>query len=169
MSAFAGTHVSMGCFDIPAIMCLSVAHSGHFEGGQTHVSPAQRSLQQNSPLSPFVFFSPFSPFSPLPLLLTPQSPSHTHAPRTQVVSEDKRQMCIFQLATNASKPWLWWEYAAGYSLECTMANGQFGSLACAERQTQRIGLDPHEVATCMGDDDSDEAHPLLQVLPLRPV
>lgn len=47
--------------------------------------------------------------------------------------------------------------------DCTMANGKFNNLACAEGVTQRIGLDPNAVAQCMGDDDEDATHWLLQV------
>ena len=47
--------------------------------------------------------------------------------------------------------------------DCTMANGQYGSLACAETQINHIGLDSNAIALCMDDDDADDVHPLLQV------
>ena len=79
--------------------------------------------------------------------------------------EDKRQLCIFKLASEKQEPWLWWQYAAGYSERCTMANGKFGDAACADAETRTVGLDLAAVATCMGDSDADAEHPLLQVLP----
>ena len=41
----------------------------------------------------------------------------------QVVVEDKRQLCVYQQALAAKKPYLWWEFAARYSTTCTMFNG----------------------------------------------
>ena len=41
----------------------------------------------------------------------------------QVVTEDKRQLCVAHLARSMGKPWLWWSFAAEYSRICTMANG----------------------------------------------
>lgn len=84
-------------------------------------------------------------------------------PAVQVVEENKRQMCIYKLAKERHEPWLWWTFAAGYSLRCTMANGKFGDAACAETETRAIGLDTSAVASCMGDSNADAEHDLLQV------
>jgi len=41
------------------------------------------------------------------------------------VEENKRQLCVFKIATDKKQPWLWWDYAAGFAEECTMQNGRF--------------------------------------------
>lgn len=81
----------------------------------------------------------------------------------QVVIENKRQMCISKLAKEKQEPWLWWQFTAGYSQHCTMANGKFGDSTCADTETRAAGIDTGAVSTCMGDNDADATHPLLQV------
>ena len=34
----------------------------------------------------------------------------------QVVLEDKRQLCVFQQASQHKEPWLWWRFAASYGV-----------------------------------------------------
>lgn len=85
----------------------------------------------------------------------------------QVVIEDKRQSCIYSLASQTSKPWLWWDFASAYSVECTMQNGKFNDQHCADEIVTRIGMNVSGVAECMGDEDSDAPHALLQASPLR--
>ena len=85
----------------------------------------------------------------------------------QVVIENKRQLCIAKLAADKREPWLWWQFAAGYSEHCTMANGKFGDAACAEVQTRALNLDPGAVSTCMGNSEADTEHPQLQVRPVH--
>ncbi|KAK9799792.1 hypothetical protein WJX73_009230 [Symbiochloris irregularis] len=80
----------------------------------------------------------------------------------QVVIEDKRQSCIFDLAQKISKPWLWWDYASAYSLECTMANGKYNNQKCADDIIARNGMNISAVAECMGDENADAPHALLQ-------
>ena len=80
--------------------------------------------------------------------------------------EDKRQLCVFQQASQRREPWLWWRFAAAYSEACTMANGRFGQPDCAEAVLLTLGLDGAAVNACMGDSDANEEHPLLMVSPL---
>jgi hypothetical protein len=47
-----------------------------------------------------------------------------------VVEENKRQLCVFKLLSDKKAAPKWWDYAAGFAAECTMANGRFGDAAC---------------------------------------
>ncbi len=44
---------------------------------------------------------------------------------TQVVEENKRQLCVYKLASDKKEPWKWWTYAANFAEHCTMQNGRF--------------------------------------------
>eukprot|EP00884_Botryococcus_braunii_P018971 jgi/Botrbrau1/5758/Bobra.0134s0028.3 len=80
----------------------------------------------------------------------------------QVVEENLRQLCVFKLATDKKQPWLWWEYAANYAEECTMANGKFGDESCIHDQLQSIGLSTDDVNSCMGNINADSDSDILE-------
>lgn len=44
---------------------------------------------------------------------------------TQVVEENKRQLCVYKIASDKKEPWKWWTYAADFAEHCTMKNGRF--------------------------------------------
>lgn len=83
----------------------------------------------------------------------------------QVVEENKRQLCVYKLLSEAKEAWKWWDYAAGFAAECTMANGHFGDRSCVRAQLEKTGLQESAVDSCMGDSSSDNTHELLQVRP----
>jgi hypothetical protein len=72
-----------------------------------------------------------------------------------VVVEAKRQLCAHEAAAAAGKPWAWWEYATAVADACTMANGKFGTAACAAGPLKDAGIDPAVVEACVGDVDGD--------------
>lgn len=41
------------------------------------------------------------------------------------MEENKRQLCVFKIASDSKEPWKWWDYAAGFAEQCTMQNGRF--------------------------------------------
>ena len=87
--------------------------------------------------------------------------------RAQVVEENKRQLCIYKPAERGKKEaWKWWDYAAGFAAECTMANGRFGGpLLRARTAGEDRAAGGSAVDSCMGDSSSDNTHELLQVRP----
>lgn len=82
---------------------------------------------------------------------------------TQIVEENKRQLCVFKQANETGKPWLWWDFVGGYGTRCTFANGKFNNEECARSEVEALGLDYAKVANCMGDSQADMSHPLLEV------
>ena len=48
----------------------------------------------------------------------------------QVVEENKRQLCVWKLLGDKKQADKWWDYAAGFAAECTMANGRFSDATC---------------------------------------
>ena len=81
----------------------------------------------------------------------------------QVVEENKRQLCVHSLLSDQKEAWKWWDYAAGFAAECTMANGRFADRSCIRAQLEKAGLEESAVDTCMGDSTADTTHDLLQV------
>ena len=82
-----------------------------------------------------------------------------------MVEENKRQLCVHKLLSDAGEAWKWWDYAAGFAAECTMANGRFADRSCIAAQLDKAGLEQSAVDTCLGDSTADSTHDLLQVLP----
>ena len=83
--------------------------------------------------------------------------------RVQIVEENKRQLCVFSVANETGKPWLWWDFVGTYGTRCSMANGKFNNAECAKAEVEAIGLDNDKILECMGDSQADREHPLLQV------
>lgn len=81
-------------------------------------------------------------------LLSPplaQSICHSCSERTSAstdgavaAQENLRQLCVFRLASDAGKPWMWWDYVTRFGEECTMAGKTYNE-ACAEK----VGPTPH--------------------------
>ena len=78
-----------------------------------------------------------------------------------VVMEAKRQLCAHSAAAGGAKPWAWWDFAVASADACTMANGKFGSAACAAPLLKDAGIDPAAVEACVGDTDADVDPPVL--------
>ena len=83
-----------------------------------------------------------------------------------MVEENKRQLCVHKVASDAGKPWLWWQYASLFATHCRMHSQRFND-ACAEEQVQETGLDYSAVQDCMGDSHADADHPLMEVSALE--
>ncbi|CAL8466083.1 g5619 [Coccomyxa elongata] len=80
----------------------------------------------------------------------------------QVVEENKRQLCVYKLASDKKEPWKWWTYAADFAEHCTMKNGRFADRSCIRAQLDNIGISEDEVSTCMSDSSADTTHTLLE-------
>ena len=46
--------------------------------------------------------------------------------------ENLRQLCVFRLANESGKPWMWWDYVTRFGEECTMVGHTYDE-ACAEK------------------------------------
>lgn len=81
-----------------------------------------------------------------------------------VVQENLRQLCVYQLANDGGKPWLWWDYVTRFGEECTMAGKTYDE-ACAEKVFTDIGGEHWSslgaLRKCIGDPDSDRPSDIL--------
>ncbi|KAH9608087.1 hypothetical protein KSS87_014650 [Heliosperma pusillum] len=78
-----------------------------------------------------------------------------------VVVENLRQLCVFKVANETNKPWLWWDYVTDFQIRCPMKENKYNK-NCAEGVIKSLGLDPKKVEKCMGDPEADDDNPILK-------
>ncbi|CAM6042520.1 unnamed protein product [Sphagnum compactum] len=80
----------------------------------------------------------------------------------QVVMENLRQLCVFDVATNKlKKPWVWWDYVTDFQIRCPMKDKKYGP-ECAEQVMTSLSIKPSHVRECMGDPELDQDNPILK-------
>ncbi|KAL8541583.1 hypothetical protein ACS0TY_002738 [Phlomoides rotata] len=78
-----------------------------------------------------------------------------------VVLENLRQLCVFKVASEAKKQWVWWDYVTDFQIRCPMKEKKYGK-ECAEEVIKSLGLDLTKIEKCMGDPDADVDNPVLK-------
>ncbi|XP_073025030.1 vacuolar-sorting receptor 3-like [Primulina eburnea] len=75
-----------------------------------------------------------------------------------VVLENLRQLCVFRVAKEAQKSWIWWDYVTDFKIRCPMKEKKYNK-ECADGVIKSLGLDLKKIEKCMGnpEDDSDNA------------
>lgn len=53
-----------------------------------------------------------------------------------MLQENLRQLCVYKLANESGRPWVWWEYTTRFSDECKMTENNYNE-ECAERVSHR--------------------------------
>jgi hypothetical protein len=46
--------------------------------------------------------------------------------------ENLRQLCVFKVAKEAQRPWVWWDYVTDFQIRCPMKEKLYNS-ECAEK------------------------------------
>ncbi|MCO5584205.1 hypothetical protein L7F22_038128 [Adiantum nelumboides] len=77
-----------------------------------------------------------------------------------VVTENLRQLCVYQVANASGKPWVWWDFVSDFHIRCPMKDKKYNQ-ECAEKVMDSLGLSKDEVQSCMGNPDTDKDNPLL--------
>uniref|UniRef100_A0A0D6R212 EGF-like calcium-binding domain-containing protein n=1 Tax=Araucaria cunninghamii TaxID=56994 RepID=A0A0D6R212_ARACU len=78
-----------------------------------------------------------------------------------VVIENLRQLCVFRVANESGKPWLWWDYVTDFHLRCPMKDKKYNK-ECAEAVINSLGFPVDKVLKCMGDPQADAENPVLK-------
>ncbi|GAB4833128.1 Vacuolar-sorting receptor 1 [Ancistrocladus abbreviatus] len=78
-----------------------------------------------------------------------------------VVVQNLRQVCLFKVANESGKPWLWWDYVSDFAIRCPMKEKKY-TKECADRVMMSLGVDLQKVETCVGDPDADKENPILK-------
>lgn len=81
-----------------------------------------------------------------------------------IVQENLRQLCVFQLANATGKSWLWWDYNTAFGEKCSMKDKNYNQ-ECAEKVFKDIGGESWsslaELRSCIGDPDEDKPSAIL--------
>ncbi|XP_057782920.1 vacuolar-sorting receptor 3-like [Salvia miltiorrhiza] len=78
-----------------------------------------------------------------------------------VVIENLRQLCVFRVANETKKPWMWWDYVTDFQIRCPMKEKKYNN-ECAEGVIKSLGLDLKKIEKCMGDPNADSDNPVLK-------
>lgn len=78
-----------------------------------------------------------------------------------VVLENLRQLCVFKVANESKKPWVWWDYVTDFQIRCPMKDKKYNK-ECADAVIKSLGLDAKKIEKCMGDPNADADNPVLK-------
>uniref|UniRef100_A0A7N0TVG5 EGF-like domain-containing protein n=1 Tax=Kalanchoe fedtschenkoi TaxID=63787 RepID=A0A7N0TVG5_KALFE len=78
-----------------------------------------------------------------------------------VVIENLRQLCVFKVANESSKPWVWWDYVTDFQIRCPMKDKKYNK-ECADTVIKSLGLDMRKIDKCMGDPDANVENAVLK-------
>ncbi|XP_073119322.1 vacuolar-sorting receptor 3-like [Henckelia pumila] len=78
-----------------------------------------------------------------------------------VVLENLRQLCLFKVAKEAQKSWIWWDYVTDFQIRCPMKEKKYNK-ECADGVIKSLGLDLKKIEKCMGNPDDDSDNPVLK-------
>ncbi|KAJ6812844.1 uncharacterized protein M6B38_145910 [Iris pallida] len=79
-----------------------------------------------------------------------------------VVTENLRELCVFRVANESKRPWVWWDYATDFHIRCPMKEKKYNK-ECADTVIKSLaGLDIKKIDQCMGDPNDDSDHPVLK-------
>ncbi|RDX88078.1 Vacuolar-sorting receptor 1, partial [Mucuna pruriens] len=71
-----------------------------------------------------------------------------------VVIENLRQLCVFKVANETKKPWVWWDYVTDFQIRCPMKEKKYNK-KCADAVIESLGK-------CMGDPNANSENPVLK-------
>ncbi|XP_058110657.1 vacuolar-sorting receptor 1-like [Magnolia sinica] len=78
-----------------------------------------------------------------------------------VVIQNLRQVCLFKVANESGKPWLWWDYVTDFAIRCPMKHQKYTD-ECANNVIQSLGVDLSAINKCIGDPNANEENPVLK-------
>jgi len=55
-----------------------------------------------------------------------------------VVIQNLRQICLFKVANDSGKPWLWWDYVTDFAIRCPMKEKKYNE-ECANKVIHSLG------------------------------
>ncbi|XP_059640556.1 vacuolar-sorting receptor 1-like [Cornus florida] len=78
-----------------------------------------------------------------------------------VVIQNLRQACVFKVANESGRPWLWWDYVTDFAIRCPMKEKKYNK-ECANQVIQSLGINIKEIDKCVGDTDADIDNSVLK-------
>ncbi|XP_039050887.1 vacuolar-sorting receptor 1-like [Hibiscus syriacus] len=78
-----------------------------------------------------------------------------------VMIQNLRQACLFKVANESGKPWLWWDYITEFANHCRSEEKY--TKECSDKVIRSLtGIDPEKIDSCMGDTEADVENPVLE-------
>ena len=62
----------------------------------------------------------------------------THEGTMDVGRENLRQLCVFKVANETKKPWVWWDYVTDFQIRCPMKEKKYNK-ECANAVIKSLG------------------------------
>ncbi|OMP04809.1 hypothetical protein COLO4_09279 [Corchorus olitorius] len=93
--------------------------------------------------------------------LDPEQDFSTGYDGKDVVVQNLRQACLFKVANESGKPWLWWDYVTDFAIRCPMKDKKY-TKECANEVIKSLGLDVSKIDKCIGDTEYDVDNPILR-------
>ncbi|KAL9251723.1 Vacuolar-sorting receptor 7-like protein [Drosera capensis] len=78
-----------------------------------------------------------------------------------VVLENLRQLCVYRVAKEQNRPWVWWDYVTDFHFRCSMKEKKY-TKTCAHDVLASLNLPVDKVTECMGDLEADTENPVLK-------
>ncbi|KAL8102048.1 hypothetical protein AgCh_026800 [Apium graveolens] len=78
-----------------------------------------------------------------------------------VVVQNLRQACLYKVANENKKPWLWWDYVTDFAIRCPMKDKKY-TKECADQVIQSLGVDLKQIDKCIGDPTADVDNTILK-------
>lgn len=78
-----------------------------------------------------------------------------------VVVQNLRQACLYKIANESAKSWLWWDYVTDFAIRCPMKENKY-TKECADQVIKSLGLDLKKIDECIGDPQADVENPVLK-------
>ena len=79
--------------------------------------------------------------------------------------ENLRQLCVFRMANESGRPWVWWDYVTRFGEQCSMESKAYGQ-ACAEKVFAQVNADAWSsvaaLNACIGAQEADEPHQIME-------
>ncbi|KAJ9183372.1 hypothetical protein P3X46_007235 [Hevea brasiliensis] len=78
-----------------------------------------------------------------------------------VVYENLRQLCVYRVAKEIGRSWVWWDYVTDFHIRCSMKENRY-SKECAEEVLKSFDLSVDKIKKCMGDPEADVENEVLK-------
>lgn len=78
-----------------------------------------------------------------------------------VVIQNLRQACLYKVANESGKSWIWWDYVTEFATRCSMKNNEY-TKDCTDEVIKSLGVDIKKIDECVGDPESDVENVILK-------
>ncbi|XP_071720407.1 vacuolar-sorting receptor 2-like isoform X2 [Rutidosis leptorrhynchoides] len=78
-----------------------------------------------------------------------------------VVFQNLIQGCLYKVANESGKPWIWWDYVTEFANHCSMKEKKYNK-DCADDVLKSLGVDNKKVDECVGNTEENVENAVLK-------